>query len=49
MLKIVSKSHSTHVLEIILAKQKQRKPYESIDVVPAKVPPKVKLETFSQL
>ena len=46
MPKIVSKSYSPHVFETTLAKQKQRRPWESIGVVPAKDPPKVKLENF---
>ena len=49
MLKIISKPHNTHVLETRPVKQRQRKPWESISVVPAKDPPKVKSENFSQL
>ena len=46
MPKIDSKSHCTHVLETIPVKQKRRKPQESIGVVPAKNPPKIKLENL---
>ena len=46
MLKIVSKLHSPHVLEKTPVKQKQWRPEESIGVVPAKDPSKVKLENF---
>ena len=47
--KITNKSHSTRVLEVAPAQQKRGDPTESTGVVPAKYPPKVKLELFSQL
>ena len=46
MSKIVSKSHGPHVLKTTLAQHKTRRPQESIGVVPAKDPLKVKLENF---
>ena len=46
MLKIVSKSHSPHGLEITPKKQKQRRPQESTGVVLAKDLLKIKLENF---
>ena len=46
MPKIISKSHSSHVLETTPAQHRKRKPKESTSVVPAKYPPKVKLENF---
>ena len=49
MPKIVNKSHNPHVLKTTPAKQKQRRPWESISVVPTKNSLKVKLENFSQL
>ena len=46
--KIVSKLHSPHVFQTELAKQKQKKDLaESTGVVPAKYPPKIKLERIS--
>ena len=46
MPKILSKSHSPHVLKTTPAQHKKRRPHESIDVIPAKDPLKVKLENF---
>ena len=45
--KIVIESHSPYVLETILAQHRKRENLvKSTDVVPAKYPPKVKLENF---
>ena len=45
--KIVSESHSPYVLETILAQHRKKENLvKSIDVVPAKYPPEVKLENF---
>ena len=46
MQKIVSKSHSPHVLKTTPIQHKKRRPQQSIGVEPAKDPPKVKLENF---
>ena len=46
MLKIVSKPHSLHVLETHLRNKNKEDFVESTGVVPAKYPPKVKLESF---
>ena len=48
MPKIVSKLHSLHVLETTPAKNKEDLE-KSTGMVPAKYPPKVKLENSSQL
>ena len=44
MPKIINKSHGSHVLKITPAQLRKKRPQESTDVVPAKNPPKVKLE-----
>ena len=46
---ITSKSHSPRALEIAPARQKREDLTEDTGVVPAKYPPKVKLELFPQL
>ena len=46
MPKIVSKSHSPHVLKITPTQHKKRRPQESTGVVLAKYLPKIKLENF---
>ena len=46
MPKIVSKSHGPHLIKKIPAQHRKRRPEESTSVVPAKDPPKVKLEIF---
>ena len=46
MPKIVSKSHSPHMVKTTLAQHKTRRPQESTGVVPAKDPSKVKLKNF---
>ena len=46
MLKIVSKLHSPHMLEMKFVQQMKRRPTESTGVVPAKYSPNVKLENF---
>ena len=46
MPKIVSESHGPYVLKIIHVQHRKRRLQESISVVPAKYPSKVKLENF---
>ena len=47
MLKIVSESCDPHMLGQHLHNIEKRKPQESTSVLPAKYPPKAKLENFS--
>ena len=47
--KITNRSHSTRTLKVDLHNKIIEDLTESTDVVPAKYPPKVKLELFSQL
>ena len=47
--KVTSELHDTHTLEIAPAQHKREDLAESIGVVPAKYPPKVKLELLTTL